>query len=263
MKVNFLCENCLSTLDNLINQKKKVNVVLTSPPYNSRRNVKNERGRNNFECFYDEYDDSMSDEDYNNFIMKIFFKLDKVLADNGVILWNCNYGNENINQPWQSLSYIFLLTNFRISEVIYWKKLCAIPNNVSRNKLTRIIEPIFVFVRESQHKTYQMNKEIASINEKTKQRFYKNYFNLIEAPNNDGSCKLNKATFSSELVRQLLNLYAKDGDVVYDPFMGTGTTAIGCFLSDIKIKQVIGSEISKKQVEFSEKRVLKYLSNYK
>ena len=96
MKVNFLCENCLSTLDNLINQKKKVNVVLTSPPYNSRRNVKNERGRNNFECFYDEYDDSMSDEDYNNFIMKIFFKLDKVLADNGVILWNCNYGNENI-----------------------------------------------------------------------------------------------------------------------------------------------------------------------
>lgn len=257
MEVNIFCEDCLKTMDRFIKRNKRVNVILTSPPYNIRRNVKSERARKNFECFYDEYNDNMSDDKYNNFIKDIFDKFDKILERNGVVLWNCNYGNENFNQPWQSLSYIFLLTEFRIVEVIYWKKKFAIPNNVSSNKLTRIIEPIFVFARKDDFKTYQANKKVSSINKKTKQKFYKNYYNFIEAPNNDGACKLNKATFSSELVRQLLNLYSKDGDIIYDPFMGTGTTAVGAFLSEYLIKEVIGSEISKKQVDFSIDRISK------
>ena len=46
-------------------------------------------------------------------------------------------------------------------------------------------------------------------------------YNYIEAANNDGANKLNKATFSTELVLKLLNMYATKDSVVYDSFMGT------------------------------------------
>lgn len=255
MKIDLYNENCLDTMKRMKRNGDKVNIILTSPPYNIRRNVKTERAKNNFECFYDSYKDNMTDDDYCNFIKNCFDNFDSILSDNGVVLWNCNYGNENFNQPWLSLSYILILTNFCISEVIYWRKKCAIPNNVSRNKLTRIIEPIFVLVKKENFKSYQCNKKVVSVNDKTKQNFYENIVNFIEAANNDGACKLNKATFSSEMVSKLLDIYAMDGDVVYDPFMGTGTTAVGCVKFNGKISRVIGSEISSAQVEYSKQRL--------
>ena len=53
-------------------------------------------------------------------------------------------------------------------------------------------------------------------------------YNFIEAPNNDGPCKLNKATYSSDLCVKLLYMYGQADYKVYDPFMGSGTTAIAC-----------------------------------
>ena len=62
-----------------------------------------------------------------------------------------------------------------------------------------------------------MNKDVDSVSKKG-QTIYTNVFNFIEAPNNDGSCDLNKATFSSQLVRKLLLMYGKDDFVIYDSF---------------------------------------------
>lgn len=81
---------------------------------------------------------------------------------------------------------------------------------------------------------------------------YKNVFNFIEAPNNDGSCPIHKATYSTELCGKLLLLYTKEGDVVYDPFMGTGTTAIACHRGK---RKWIGSEISKNYCEYANRRI--------
>lgn len=89
-------------------------------------------------------------------------------------------------------------------------------------------------------------------------RSYENVYNFIEAKNNDGSCPYNKATFSSELCEKLLRLYAPEKGIVYDSFIGTGTTAIACKKLGLKY---IGSEISKKQVEWAEERLLKCSSD--
>mgnify|MGYP003589134662 FL=1 len=97
--------------------------------------------------------------------------------------------------------------------------------------------------------------------EKTNQKFYENVFNFIEAKNNDGSNNLNKATFSSDLVYSLLDMYATDESIVYDQFMGTGTTAIGALRynkeNGYNLK-FIGSEISSQQVEFSNNRIIEF-----
>jgi DNA modification methylase len=47
-------------------------------------------------------------------------------------------------------------------------------------------------------------------------------------------------------------MYASKGDVVYDSFMGTGTTAVGCFKYG---SNVVGSELSDGQFEYSINRL--------
>ena len=65
---------------------------------------------------------------------------------------------------------------------------------------------------------------------------------------------MNQATYSSELCRQLLDIYALPNSTVYDPFMGTGTTAVACNQMNLNY---IGSEISLKQCEYAKERIEK------
>ena len=73
-----------------------------------------------------------------------------------------------------------------------------------------------------------------------------------------GACKLNKATYSSDLCKQLLNMYVKEGNTVYDCFMGSGTTAIACEELGMNC---YGSEISEAQVEYSRNRLEEFRKN--
>ena len=155
---------------------------------------------------------------------------------------------------WNSISDIIRHTNFTVADKIVWKKKSALPNNVSPNKLTRICEEVFVFCRKSEYKTFHANKEISKIG-KNGQQFYKVLYNFIEAPNNDGSTSLNKATYSSDLCVQLLNMYAPQNGIIFDPFMGTGTTGIACEILNLNC---IGTEIDAEQVEYSKERLNKF-----
>lgn len=248
-------ENCFDTLKRLSDEGKKVNVILTSPPYNTARCVNTERSREILNQRYDIHFDNMTDEEYHSWTKDLFEEFDKVLEKNGVILYNISYGSENPNAMWEAVEAI-RSTNFMIADTIIWKKSSALPNNTSSNKLTRIVEYVFVICRKNEFDTFQANKAIKSVSSRG-QKYYENIFNFIEAPNNDGPCKLNKATYSSDLVLNLLNIYARSNDVVYDPFMGTGTTVIGCLKynngdNDI---ECIGSELSEGQIEFAENRI--------
>ena len=155
---------------------------------------------------------------------------------------------------WLVVAEIMKQTNFLVADNIIWKKPTTSPNSCSPNKLTRLCEYVFVFCRKNEFETFKCNKEVSSLR-KTGQLAYKNYFNFIEAKNNDGSNDIHKATFSSELVRKLLLLYVKEGSLVYDSFMGTVTTAVGCLIEKMNY---IGSEISQRYVADAKKRIEVY-----
>ena len=146
-------------------------------------------------------------------------------------------------------------SDFTLADIIVWKKQTATPNNVSHNKMTRIVEYIYVFCRKDEFYTFNCNKKKLKERD-TGQAIYENIFNFITAKNNDGSTDLNKATFSTELVRKLLLLYTKENDLVYDSFMGTGTTAKACI---IEKRSYLGSELSKEQCDYANKRLSPYL----
>lgn len=257
--VKFVQDDCLDFMNMLSKKNRKVDIILTSPPYNTSR-PSSERSMQNHEGRYKVYNDLRTGEEYCDWCIDIFNHIDKILKPNGVVLWNVSYGTdatintEGIGLMWNSISDIIRHTNFTVADKIVWKKKSALPNNVSPNKLTRICEEVFVFCRKNEYKTFHANKEVSKIG-KNGQQFYKVIYNFIEAPNNDGSTSLNKATYSSNLCVQLLNMYAPKNGLVYDPFMGTGTTGIACEILNLNC---IGTEIDAEQVEYSKERLNKF-----
>ena len=260
MEINKIYnEDCIVTMNNIIESQdvQPVNIILTSPPYNTARhsNSNKDKRMQNYEMRYSQYEEVKTLEEYNEWMVDIFNHYDKILSENGVVLFNISYGNENPNQLWLLLADILNKTNFMIADVIVWKKSNALPNNQSHNKLTRICEFVFVICRKNEFLTYTANKTVSST-AKTGQKFYNAIYNIVEAKNNDGVNKLNKATFSEDLVTELLSMYCprKDAEnmLVYDSFMGTGTTAVGCIKYGVNY---IGSEIDKEQCEVAQKRI--------
>ena len=259
-KVEFKNEDCFETMERMMENGEKVSIILTSPPYaTSRSNVRTKKALETYNSRYDICLDNMDEDQYVDWTIGLFRMFDEVLEENGVILYNISYGSENPNAMWRIPGAIIEDTDFMIADCIVWKKKCALPNNVSHNKLTRITEFVYVICRKSEFKTFNANKNITKVG-KNGQKYYENVFNFVEAPNNDGPCELNKATYSSDLCLFLLNIYAKENSVVYDPFMGTGTTAIACYkFCQSESMVCIGSELSEKQVEYSRNRLRKLI----
>ena len=239
-------ESCINTMQKMKENGIKVDLILTSPPYNtSRKGSSLDNACANVR--YDEFNDCRSDEEYRLWTLDIFRSFNDVLKDNGCILYNLSYSSENTHLMWLVISDIIQKTCFTIADCI----ICASPNSCSSNKLTRICEFVFVICRKSEFLTFSTNKKVTS-KRTTGQPAYENIFNFINAANNDGSCDIHKATYSTELCFKLLNIYAKNKSVVYDPFMGTGTTAIACIKKNM---DYIGSELSSRYVQYSEMRI--------
>lgn len=251
-------EDCFKTMEET--PVGQFDVILTSPFYNTNKKAGKTRTLENTTVKQGQYDyvrydthvDSMTNQEYCDFTERLFLEFERVLNANGVVLYNISYGSENTEGMFFAINTILTNTPFTIGDVIVWKKKNALPNSCSSNKLTRIWEFVFVFCRKSEMKTFNCNKKITSYR-KTGQPAYENIYNFIEAKNNDGSCPYNKATFSSDLVESLLERYVVRKDAwVYDPFMGSGTTAVACKRMGLNC---IGSEISENQVKWANDRL--------
>jgi site-specific DNA-methyltransferase (adenine-specific)/modification methylase len=242
MEMNIVYnEDCLKTMERM--EEKSVNIILTSPPYNM---TKRKGGYADKQPRYDVYVDWRSEEEYVDWTVNIFKSFDKILSKDGVILYNFSYSTENPALPYKMICGLLNETDFTLADTIVWKKSNSIPHPASYNRLNRCYEFIYVICRKNELTTFQCNKKVVKVSPKN-QKYYEIVDNMIFAKNNDGSNPLNKATFSTDMVNQLLNIYSREGDVVYDPFTGTGTTAICCIKKNITF---IGSEISKNQIDY-------------
>ena len=236
-----------------------VDLIVTSPPYNTGSNYNDDYHKEvgsirTLGSKYGAYHDNMPNDEYLRWLTNVILCMDRILKKDGAILLNMSYSTRNTSTMWLLLSRIIEGTPFTIADCIIWRKPHCFPNVMNHNRLTRINEFVFIICRKYELSTFYCNKvrhyTIASNGSKR----YKGIFNEIHADNNDGSCPYNKATFSTELVKKLLCIYAKDKAIVYDPFMGTGTTAVACIEYGASF---IGSEIDRKQVEYSIKRIEK------
>ena len=238
--------DCLELMKDIAD--KSIDLIITSPPYNmtKRKGGYADTGR------YDKYIDWKPEKEYLLWIEDVFNSFENVLVSNGVILFNFSYSIENPSLPYKLVNQIENNTPFVLVDTIIWRKNNGIPFPANKYRLRRIWEFVFVFGRKSEIKTFNINRKIKSISPKTKQKYYEVVYNYIEAKNNDEVCKLNQATFSSDMVTKLLNIYGKENITVLDPFMGTGTTGVACLKNNMNF---IGIELSQEQYEYSKNRI--------
>lgn len=233
----IICGNCIDVID--IFKDNIFDGVITSPPYNLGNNPRHSKDKS----LYSNFSDNKSVDEYINDIVQLFNKLDRIIKEKGIILWNMGISTKNAILPQLLLSTLHYKTIWSIGDVIYWKKKTAMPFQTSSNKASPYIEPIYVITRKSDVKDFIANKKKGKINERTGQQFYMSISNIFEASNGK-STKFNKATFSDSLVKELIDRYFIEKSIILDPFVGSGTTLKAC--NDKKIYSV-GIEISKEQ----------------
>lgn len=226
-------ENNLDTMTRMDNNS--IDGIITSPPYNQavkRQDVYYDNG-------YSEID-NLSEEEYLKIRLNEFKEFSRIIKDRGVICYNISYHNDNPILPTLLVSKIHQETDLTVADIIVWKKSNSLPFQTSPTKLSRICELVYVIVKKDHLHDFITNKRVSKINKDTKQKFYKNYTNLIEARNNDGVKSKLKASFSENFVTNLIDIYFPEESIIYDPFIGVGTTARSCKKLN---RYYIGSEL--------------------
>jgi DNA modification methylase len=66
---------------------------------------------------------------------------------------------------------------------------------------------------------------------------------------------ITKATFSLDIPEKAIKILTYKGDIVLDPFMGSGTTAIACIKTE---RNYIGIELSLNYMEKANERINKF-----
>jgi len=194
----------IDAVDNLMDGQ-KADMVFTSPPYNA--DAKAGQGdifnkKKSVKLYADGYSDKLPSQDYVEFaasVLEVCFAV-----TDGFIFWNVSYNAksrfEYIQQISDRLPYLV--------EQVCWKKTSTIP---FKGSLMRDWEPIYVF---------STNKQPVAVKEVTS--------NFWQVSNTGAQADNHKACFPVELPQRGIGIVARNTGIVFEPFGGSGTTAIAC-----------------------------------
>jgi DNA modification methylase len=221
---------------------KKADIVFTSPPYNSNTVAGFEKdggktGLKSQPLYINNETDNKTSEDYIQFNADIFNTIKTIASVDLVILYNINY---NRNSPDDFIDVVNRGREvFSLVETIIWEKSMAI--SLAGNNLTRIFEFIFVFFN---------GKDKPKMNKTHSNECVKNLWKISNVGANQES---HKACFPVKLVEQGINLYSKDGAILYEPFTGSGTTMVAAH--QLK-RKCYGMELEPKYCDVIVKRMI-------
>lgn len=238
--VNIICEDILAT-DKI--KESSVDLIITSPPYN-------------VDIKYNSHDDKISYEDYLEFSQKWLSRCFKWLKDDGRLCLNVPL---DINKGGQQsvgadITTIAKKIGFNYHSTIIWNE-----GNISRRtawgswisaSAPYVIAPVELIIILYKKQWKKINKQHSDI---TKEEFIQ-WTNGLWTFNGESKKKVgHPAPFPVELPRRCIKLFSYVGDLVLDPFVGSGTTLIAAALNN---RKSIGIEIDKEYCALAKKRVI-------
>lgn len=230
-------ESCLNTLARMSDDS--VDLVITSPPYNMNLRIRDGKYcsrqiTKEFSTKYDGFSDNMPIAEYFEFHLKVIKELLRVAP---IVFYNVQIVTGSKRAVFKLLGEL----NNYVKDIIVWDKENAQPA-MSDGVLNRQYELIIVFAKRDaiSRKFNYCNFERGTLNDVWRIKRGKKVTNL------------HGATFPEELVEKILTNFSRERDVVYDPFMGTGTTAVVCKKMN---RRFIGSEIITSYVEVAKERL--------
>lgn len=240
MEVNQIYqEDCLETLSKIPDNF--VNLVVTSPPYNKNKWIKTKKDKKGHirEIKYDSYHDSKEQEEYIKWQKEIISECLRILKPDGSMFYN----HIDILSDLTTIHphYIY---DFPVKQIIIWDR--SNTPKLDKSYFYPITEYIF-WLKKSKDAKPKFDRQNCS--------FQKCIWRIGPDTKNN-----HPAPFPLKLVSNCVLSCTEKGDIVYDPFMGSGTTAVSCVLHD---RKYIGSEVSENYVKVAEKRLKPYLQQTK
>ena len=233
-----------------------IDLTVTSPPYDNLR-------------LYQGYSFNFE---------RVAQELFRVTKEGGVVVWVVNDATENGSET---------LTSFK--QAIYFREKCGFNLHdtmiykakkppLTHNRYEQEFEYMFILSKGKpttfnpimEKKDYVDNRTVKNIRREKDGTFDVGYikktdermkYNIWEFATGGGLSSTDKiafghpAIFPEKLAQDHILSWSNEGEVVYDPFMGSGTVAKMCIKTN---RNYVGSEISQEYCTLAEKRILPY-----
>lgn len=218
-----------------------IHLMITSPPYNVGK----------------EYDEDLTLDEYADLLESVFTQSYKKLVTGGRACINItNIGRKPYIPLHMIVCEIMLDIGFLMRGEIIWDKSasgggsCAWGSWMSASNpvLRDYHEYILVFSKES----YSKNKSQEKRDTIGHDDFIDWTRSIWTFPAVNAKKIGHPAPFPVELPHRLINLYSYEGDVVLDPFCGSGSTCIAAIQNN---RSYIGYDIKKEYIDLAQKRI--------
>lgn len=229
MEYKIYNEDYRKTIKRLKRNKIKVDAIITDPPYNVSRDYQlgfSNMGRSGMD--YGEWD--------YNFNQTKWIKSAASLVKPG--------GTMIIFNDWKNLGEISIQLekcDFIVKDIIRWEKKNPMPRNVERRYVTDCEFAVWA-VKKGAKWTFNKPENIGYLKPA-----------IITGIVPGGKKRLHPTQKHIEVLDQLVKIHTNEGDWVFDPFLGSGTTAVACKNNN---RNVIGSEIEKKYYDTTMRRII-------
>lgn len=230
-------ESCLETLKRM--KDNSIDSVITSPPYNM-----NLRIRNGVYCSrqivkelstkYANFDDNLPIDEYYELHLSI---LKELLRVSNMVFYNIQI----VTGSKRAIFKIIGELSDYLKDIVIWDKGNGQPAMAER-VMNRRTELILIFDKNN---AISRQFDVCNFKRGTLDDLW-----LIKRGKKVSS--EHGAVFPEELIYTILENFTKEGNTIYDPFMGTGTTAV---VSKKLKRNYIGSEISDEYIVVANKRL--------
>jgi site-specific DNA-methyltransferase (adenine-specific) len=220
-----------------------VHLMITSPPYNVTK----------------AYDEDLSLQEYLALLKKVFKETFRVLVHGGRACINvANIGRKPYIPLSDYISTMMIELGFDMRGEIIWNKSAGAGVSTAwgswqsaSNPILRDIHEYILVFSKGNYKREGKEKQ----NTITKEQFIE-WTKSIWTMNPESAKKIgHPAPFPEELPFRLIQLYSFIDDIILDPFMGSGTTAVGALKSDRKF---VGYDTDEKYIKLAEARLSRY-----
>jgi site-specific DNA-methyltransferase (adenine-specific) len=259
--------DCVEFMNKLIEENTiKIDAIVTSPPYNINKP-------------YSEYNDRRDRIEYLSWLQKIAKKSIQILKEDGSFFLNIGTRSTDFMLPFE-ICKNFIDAGYKLQNTIHWIKSISIEiddigkNNliksdssighfkpiISKRFLSDLHEYIFHFTKKGDlvidklaiGVVYQDKSNIgrwksAKTDKRDRGNIWFIPYNTIQEK------RPHPAIFPEKLPQLCIKLHGiKNNTIIYDPFIGIGTTALACINLNVNF---LGTEIDKKYIRIANEKI--------
>ena len=229
---SIICGDCLEIMKKI--PSGFCDLVITSPPYNLKNSTGNgmKDGRGGkwknaaLVNGYQNYDDNMPHQEYVAWQRECLNEMMRIIPNNGAIFYNHKWRVQNgLLQDRQDI-----VSGFPVRQIIIWKRKGGI--NFNPGYFLPTYEVIYLIAKPD----FKLSKGANALGD---------VWEFTQEMNNK-----HPAPFPVGLIDRIIA--STNADIVLDPFMGSGTTAVAAIRND---RHYIGIDISQEYVDLANERI--------